>query len=146
MPDPITPPGLVAQWMYSTLAADSALQALVGTRIYGGIAPEGSTYPLITFNSVSGVDTTALGFHRVLTQARYDVHMADRVGSILGLDRIAGRVDALLHGKTYQWAEGALMLGALREDIIERPGAIAGVQTRELIATYLVVVREASAA
>lgn len=141
---PLTATGLAEQWLYQTLNADSALQALVGTQIYAGEAPQGATYPLVTFASLGGPDTTAPGFRRVLTQLRYAVHVADRVGSIALIDQISARVDALLHGKTYQWPNGGgYQLGCQRERQMVMSAAVAGVATRELVSTYLLVLQEA---
>ncbi len=138
---------LAEAFIYGTLAADALLALLVGPRIYAGIAPEAETtiYPLITFTSVGGVDMTAPGFRRVMTTVRYAVHCADRVGSLLALDAVAARVDALLQGQTYQWSNGARLLACTREQDMVLAGAIAGVQTRDIVQTYMLQVQEATA-
>lgn len=138
-------PSLAEAWLYGTLSADPALAALVGDRIYAG-ETEDTSYPLIVFSALGGLDTTAPGFRRVLSTLRYGVHCADRVGSILRLDAMAARVDALLHGQTYQWTSGARLLSCLREQQIVLSGAVAGVQTREIVQTYVLQVQEAAAA
>lgn len=141
-PTPLTASGLAESWIEGALSGDDALSALVGERIYAGVAPQGATYPLVTFASLGGADTTAPGFRRILTQFRYALHCADRVGSIAALDAVAARVDALLHGKTAQWASGAFALGCQRERQMVLASQEAGVPTREIVLIYLLVIQE----
>ncbi len=136
---------LAEAFIYGTLAADALLALLVGDRIFAGVADEGTPYPLVTFQGVGGVDTTAPGFRRVMTTLRYAVHCADRVGSIAGLDAVAARVDALLQGGTYTWSNGSRLLACTREQTIVLGGAIAGVQTRDMVLTFMLQVQEATA-
>jgi hypothetical protein len=141
--DPITAVALVERWIYLQLTQDSAIIGQVADRIYAGLAPESSTYPLVVYQYYSGQETVAPGFRRVLSQVRYLVRCADRTGSIAALDVLAARVDVLLHGQTYQWDGGALQLGCQRERVMSMPGQVAGVQTREIVQEYLLVVEEA---
>jgi hypothetical protein len=98
---------------------------------------------MVVFSSMGGVDTTAMAFSRVLSQFRYGVHCADRVGSVLSLDAIAARVDVLLHGQKNVPVNGGYMLASQRERQITLRDVVAGVQTRELVNTYLLIVQEA---
>lgn len=143
MTDAVSASGLVEQWIYGVLSTDSTLAGLVSTQIYAGVAPEGATYPLITYQSLGGVDTTAPGFMRVLTQFRYAVHCADRVGSILGLDAIAARVDTLLHGQTHAFSSGAFTVATQRERQMVMADQVAGVPTRDIVSIYLLIMQEA---
>jgi hypothetical protein len=143
VPDPFTAVALAERWIFQQLSQDEVILGLVGDRVYAGLAPEGSSYPLVVYQFYTGQDTTAPGFRRVLSQVRYLVRCADRVGSIAALDQIAARCDALLHGQTYQWESGALQLGAQRERVMSTPAQIAGMQTREIVQEYLIVVEEA---
>jgi hypothetical protein len=142
MTDALTASGLSEQWIWTVLSNDATLAGLVGTQIYPGVAPEGATYPMVTYQSLGGVDTTAPGFHRVITQVRYAIHCADRVDSIMGLDAIAARVDALLHGQTYPFSGGAFMVAAQRERQIVMSDQVAGVLIKDLVSTYLIVIQE----
>jgi hypothetical protein len=136
--------GLAEAWLYSRLGQDSQLQALVGSRVYAGVAPEGADYPLITYQGASGQDLTTPGYHRVFTTFEYDVHCADRVGSIVGLDAVAARVDALLHGQeAYHFESGAYEVSCRRLRIVPLSGQVAGVATRELILSYELIIQEA---
>ena len=142
--EPITAVSLAEAWIFERLSTDGPLSDLLGSRIYAGIAPEGTPYPLLTYQGISGVDTTAPGMRRVLTEMTYDIHMATREGSIAALDPIAARVDALLHGQqAYLFASGAYTVACQRTAVVPTWGQVAGVQTRELVATYEILVQEA---
>lgn len=135
--------GIAEAWIYQQLANDSTLRGLVGSQVYASEAPEAATYPLVVFSSMGGLDTTAMAFSRVLSQLRYGVHCADRVGSLWGIDGIAARVDFLLHGYKNVPVNGGYMLASQRERQIVLRGAVAGVQTRELVNVYYLVIQEA---
>ena len=38
------------EWIYTTLSTDTTVANLIDDRIYDGVAPQGSAYPLIIFN------------------------------------------------------------------------------------------------
>jgi hypothetical protein len=144
--------GLAEAWIYARLSGDSQLASLGNSpllqngvlRVYAGVAPEGAAYPLITYQGISGQDLTTPGYHRVFTTFEYDVHCADRVGSIVGLDAIAARVDALLHGQeAYPFDSGAYEVSCRRLRIVPLSGQVAGVATRELILSFEIIVQEA---
>ena len=138
-----TPSGLAEAWIYQQLANDATLRGLIGSQLYAGVAPEGATYPMVVVQYLSALDTTAMDNSRVLTNLRYAVHCADRVGSILGLDAIAARVDALLHGqRNFAFTSGARMLNCQRERPIVLFNQVAGVPTREVTNVYALVVQE----
>lgn len=46
---------LFEEALYQTLAADSALAALVGTRIYGPVLEQGAAFPAITIQAISDI-------------------------------------------------------------------------------------------
>lgn len=143
-PAPLTSVAIAETWLFARLTTDPPLAALVGTRLFAGIAPEGTDYPLLTYQGATGADTTAPGMRRIITQMTYDVHMAVREASIAALDAIAARVDALLHGQqAYQFPSGAYTVACYRTALVPLAGQVAGVQTRELIASYTIIVQEA---
>jgi hypothetical protein len=144
-PSVVSAVALAESWIYWVLSNDATLAGLVGTQIYTGVAPEGATYPLLVVQYLSALDTVAMDNERVLTNIRYGVHCADRVGSILHLDAIAARVDQVLHGQSnYTFPTGAYMLNCQREQPISTFGEVAGVQTRELVNIYALVIQEVS--
>ena len=138
--------GLAEVWIYDLLSADATLATLVGTNIYSTIAPKGATYPMVVFQALSAVDQYGMAFSRFQTNVRYVFHCADRIGSILSTcDAIAKNVDRLIHGQTaILGSSGALELGSQRSNLTVMAGVdAAGVQYRELVATYDIVIKEA---
>lgn len=45
--------------LYSTLTGDAGVSALIGTRVYPNLAPEGAAHPLVAYSVISGshIDT-----------------------------------------------------------------------------------------
>lgn len=143
MSDALSAPGLAEQWLQQVLGADSQLAALVGPRIYTRRVPQGGTYPAVVYAQLAGVDTTALGMIRALTRTRYAVKAVDQTASIVTLDAIARRVDQLLQGGVAQLANG-LQLGCIRLSILALDGAEQGIEYRQIVQTYEIVVKETS--
>lgn len=83
------------RFAYSRLAADPELAALVGGRIYEGIAPPGTEYPLVLFGVQAGTDLLGAGGTRIWVSA---VLQARAVGPMPAseLAPIAARIDAAL--------------------------------------------------
>lgn len=44
------------QDLWHEITNDSAISALISTRLYAGLAPQRATYPYVTFNTVSNAD------------------------------------------------------------------------------------------
>lgn len=90
-------------WLYATLAADSALAALVGgpgsPRIFSELAPSGSAFPLVLFTLQSSTDVVgATESTRIMIDAVYAVTAIAETGTWVGdLQDIADRIDAALH-------------------------------------------------
>lgn len=143
MSDALSAVGIAEQWLATALGADIPLATLVGTRIYSRRMPQGGTYPAVVYAQTAGVDTTALGMIRALTRLRYAVKAVDQAASIVALDAIARRVDQTLQGATATLA-GGLQLGAVRLSILTLDGAEQGVEYRQLVQTYEIVVKETS--
>lgn len=105
------------KWIYATLAADGALAAVVGTRIYADRIPQNvaSPYPCVLFGFLSGVDFNAVGSVRVWTNMLYVVRAIDEVETFLGnIKTAAGRIDAVLHRASGSTSEGTVW-AAIRE-------------------------------
>ena len=117
------------RFAYSRLASDPELAALVGGRIYEGIAPPGTEYPLVLFNVQSATDLLGAGAARLWMNALVQVK-AVGPGAASELSPIADRLDALLHvaepvvvsldGKSYQ------IHGSHRERAIGYDEVVAG--------------------
>lgn len=67
------------QWIYQKLHGDTAIVALVATRIYeDGQQPEGATYPYIVFSIIPRPDTPGLGSVRLLTNPIYQIKLVTK--------------------------------------------------------------------
>jgi hypothetical protein len=102
-------------WLYATLSADTALAALVGTRIFAESAPDKTVFPFVTFNWMAGHDVNIIEQFRILTHALYLVKGIDEGRSITTLKSIADRIDAVLHGKEQIVIGDATLLMCNRE-------------------------------
>lgn len=92
-----------ASFLFGVLAADPALQAEVGSRIFSDFAPEklpGTDipvgYPLIVFSLVRAADTRGLGTYRAMARLTYLVRVVSKGGGYGALHDAANRIDALL--------------------------------------------------
>lgn len=119
------------QWLYTTLAADTALTALVGTRIYSHVAPNEATFPLVVFGLQTAEDVMGVGPARIMAQAVYVVRVIGQTGSFGALKAAADRLDAVLHGASGSAGDG-VVLACVRTQPFEMVETIAGVQYRHL--------------
>lgn len=134
-------------WLYSTLAADSALAAVVGTRIYNTRRPTGSAFPLVIFQHQGGRDLTMLGAVRVWSQLTYlvrgivEVFDANEQGSFEGSAKtIADRIDAVLHGKSGTNGSGTVYT-CVRDQTFQLVETVDGRQFRHLGGIYMIHAR-----
>lgn len=68
--DSVLEAAIAEKWLYGELAADAAVAALVGTRIYTGMAPNNATYPFVVFSLIDGFDHTTQGV-RLMADLEY---------------------------------------------------------------------------
>jgi len=87
----------VNQWMYSTLAADTAISNVVGSRIYAEQAPQGASYPMVLFAHIGNIDVTRAMNNGRLAKVIYLVRVVGEGFSVSGsLQTVADRFDPLL--------------------------------------------------
>ena len=80
--------------LYTVLTGDAGVSALVGTRIYPEIMPQGVTYPAISYQRVSTVRTAMLSGVDDFTQVRIVVDCWD--DSYSGVKALAAAVKSAL--------------------------------------------------
>jgi len=85
----------IDQWIYSTLSSNATLNTLVGGRIYGDMAPQGATFPLILFSFLGGADKV-LTFRSRFTNAIYLIRAVGRGSSFNSVEEVADGIDTLL--------------------------------------------------
>ena len=89
--------------LYTALTEDSGISALVGTRIYPEIMPQGVTYPAISYQRVSTVRTTMLSGVDDFTEARIIIDCWD--SSYSGAKALAAAVKSAIDGVTVLGAQ-----------------------------------------
>lgn len=105
-----------AQWIYSTLHGDATLQALApgGIGVYEAIAPEGSAFPSIVFQILSGHDVMVVGATRIFSELVVLVKAIGKQSTFAALAPIVARVDQLLHKGSGSTSDGQTW-GSVRE-------------------------------
>lgn len=106
----------IDRWLNTVLAADTQLAAVVGTRIYSDLAPQGTALPMVVYQMQSANDLMVLGAVRVWANAVYIVRgVAQSVAYGGTLLTMADRIDAVLHA-----ASGGTVEGVVYECVRER--------------------------
>jgi hypothetical protein len=90
---------IAARYIYSKLTASSAITAIVGSRIFEGVAPQGTTAPWIVYSSLAPTDTYAIGAIRIMTRDQWLVRAVAQTASFGGdIGTLADAIEAALHG------------------------------------------------
>jgi hypothetical protein len=95
------------QLIYSTLNGDATLTALV-TGVYIDLAPEGTAFPFVVFQEMSGRDLMEVGSNRIWTNFVYSVKVIGQTASFADLRTAVARVDVLLHKLSGTAASGTI--------------------------------------
>lgn len=123
------------------LRADTELVELVGGRIYSGIAPESTTYPLVVVHGWTDPEDTRSQGGRVLTVVPLVVRGATTGpesqggGSLADLVAIHDRIDAALDGTDSGRVEACERVGELSSERAEK-----GLVVRNLGSRFRLVV------
>lgn len=127
----------IAKWIYATLAADSAISALIGTRIYEGPAPQTTAYPFIRYDQQSTLDVRgATEATRIMVNELWLIRAVAETESYQGnLATLADRIDALFQN-TNGSATGAVVFNSAREFAMRMPEDEQGISYRHLGGIY----------
>lgn len=85
----------VDQWLLSVMSTDITLVTAVSSRIYGDMAPQNATLPLVLFAYLGGADKV-LTFRTRFTNAIYLVRAVGAGSSYNAIEAIADRIDDVL--------------------------------------------------
>ncbi len=109
---------LVAEsWLYTVLAADAALAAVVGNRIYGYLAPATAAMPYVVYQQQAAHDVRGTGPTRIMAAMLYVVKVIAETNTFTGsLETAANRIDAVL-----QAASGTNVRGNVVACVREQP-------------------------
>lgn len=139
----------VATGLYSRLAGDTtggaSLAGLGMTAVYQGVAPQGATYPYVTFQLVDGEDRRVFGA-RATAWMDWIVKAWDTGASHKRAKRLADRVDQLLdEGEAALTVAGHTVLSVRRirslPDVTESDENQGGLLYRSSGARYEIEVR-----
>lgn len=129
-----------ATFIYTTLAADSALNAVVTGRIYEDHAPDDAPLPFVIFQSYAPVDVTSLGAKRLWTNNLWIVKGIARTLEYKGtLKTIADRIDAVLHAASGTTVDGSVWAVTREREIRYVERTEGGNQVRHLGGIYRVM-------
>jgi hypothetical protein len=88
---------LMDAWIYGRLAANTAIQAACGSRIFRSLAPEDAAEPLIVYEAEPVGDVAFMGAARVQVNADYTIRAVTRGMSFNEANLIADAIDAAIH-------------------------------------------------
>lgn len=118
------------EFLYSTLSGDATLMAAATGGVWNTQAQEGTVYPLIVFQFMSGIDYAAVGALRVWTNMIYMVKAIAEADNFDALNAIVARIDALLHRTSATPTDG-IVWSCTREQVIRLPDSVASRQYRQ---------------
>ena len=139
----------ILEWLITTLSGDDQLAAAldlgvgepIGNRLWEGVAPEGTPFPVVIFTVGEPQDVGGVGpGPRTMTRALVDVTVVDEAEGYGRIKAPARRLSVLLNGShNTAVADGGTVLTCLRRSGIQYPEQVNGVQYRHLGATYEVL-------
>jgi hypothetical protein len=137
--------GLTATFLRDLLTNDATVFALVGDRIHRNRVPPNSGLPCIVFSLIGSVDKNAIGAdQRLFTRPLYLVKaVTEGTDDTMG-DAIATAIDNALMGKSdFTGSGGLVKLGCFREELVEYPEEVNGVQYNHIGGRYRLFVHSA---
>lgn len=86
-----------AGWIFETLTTDTALEALIGTRVYRDQAPEKVSYPLVAISLIDVVPVKNAFADILMDGERWQIKAVDYGKSYTTVNSIAAQLRTLLH-------------------------------------------------
>jgi hypothetical protein len=123
------------EFIYGTLTGDATLTALVTGGVWNTQAEQGSVYPLLLYQFMSGLDYAAVGAERVWTNLIYMVKVIADTADFSVMNAAVARIDQLLHRASGTVADGSVW-SCTREQVIRLPDSVAGSQYRQAGGLY----------
>lgn len=104
------------RWLYSTLSNDTALQALIGQRVYIDTAPEDAEYPFVSIQFVYGSPVSNMSVDLIFFDEVWMVKAVGNGNDYTAIEAITSRITTILHK-----ASGMGVIGCAEEEIIRFP-------------------------
>jgi hypothetical protein len=117
--------GLLETGIYAVLAADDAVKAIVITRIYPAMVPQGAVFPCLVYHQVAGEREHTMQGPNGLRQSRYQItawgKMTDAAAAYAGAKALADAVRLALDGSYGTWSGVAVQGCSLMDetDVVE---------------------------
>mgnify|MGYP001313714466 FL=1 len=86
-----------ASWIQTTLTTDTALAALIGTRVYRDQAPKKATYPFVVISQIDAVLVKNAFADILMDGERWQINAVDDGKLYTTVNSIAARIRTLLH-------------------------------------------------
>src|SRR5947209_4187034 len=129
------------QWLFGTMTGDPTLTGLLPGGATSGVnnvkAAQGTPYPLVVYQFMSGIDYAAVGAFRIWTNMIWLIKAVAESADAATLDAIVARIDTLLHRASGTPASGTVW-ACVRETTIDYPEDVSGRSYRHLGGTYRV--------
>lgn len=125
---------LIDTWLYATLSGDSALTALVGTRIGSELSSAQWAGPYVTWDAQSTRPIRSISGEILDTDSLFSVEAVTQSGSFASAAAIASRVRALLDGRNVTVTGGSI--ACFRERELRTAESVEGVPYRALGDVY----------
>lgn len=122
-------PDAAEEFVYATLRGDATLMGLVSGVFVGGSAPQGTAYPFIVLQLMSGNDTSAVGGIRIWGDLVYLIKVVGETADYQTMRGAVARMDALLHRSSGTSTDGTIW-ACVREQTIRLPEVVQGKQYR----------------
>lgn len=126
------------RWLYAKLSGDTGsggIVPLVSTRIYNGAAAQGAAYPLIVYQSLSGVDVQGVGSTFIMENEIFSVKAITQAQTYATVETIANRINYLLHLASGT-ASGGIVLACVRLYVDKMETIDAGMQYKTIIQRF----------
>lgn len=103
---------VVAAWLGARLGSNAVG---VANRIFEGVAPPNTAYPLVRFAYMGGSDVNTLNGARVMQSGIWLVAAVAQASNYSALTTIAALIDSRLHRQTLTLADDGIVLACVRE-------------------------------
>lgn len=129
----------VDQWIYERLTGDSALTAIVGTKVFVDNAPQGTAFPFVVFSLEYAADVVSHNHTRIMVESLWRIRVNKASESYDNeMQAVADRIDVLFD-RTSGTAGGAAIFSSVRDEPYKRPLIDEGKQYRALGGLYRVL-------
>ncbi|MCW5933968.1 MAG: DUF3168 domain-containing protein [Fimbriimonadia bacterium] len=111
--------GAIEQSLYTALTSEAGITAVVGTRVYAYLAPQGAVMPYIVYAPVSGGIESNCTHEQQTVEPLYTVRAVSEGGSMLAVHALAELIHSAIGTTAESVVTGVQLLGCYRESTVE---------------------------